>query len=204
MPEKYFFHNPLRNVSFNPFIKVFIISDMFFWGIWSTILPLLSVLVINEIPGTTIQTVTFGYSLYLLGRISGGILSGFRVANASENKKLQAVIFGILIVSLGYLGFAITRNLLMFLLFYTLTGLGIGIASPIRAALFTQHIQKHQETIDWAVLDSLVLSSVAATALVGGFIIQHFGFNALFVIGMCINTFTALPYIFYMKRKKVQ
>ena len=102
-------HYPLS--SLNPVIRIIIISDIFFWSAWYTVLPILSIFFVQEIPGATIDTAAFGFSFYLLARVAASMIGSKFAANARDSRKVFMIIYSILILNLAYVLMAFTRSL---------------------------------------------------------------------------------------------
>ncbi len=189
---------PLSNT--DPMIKTIMFSDLFFWSAWSTILPILSIFTIKEIADATIQTAAVGYSLYLIIRVLGTMLSGILFNKVPEAYRVTIIMAAICILNVSYIGFAFMRTPTMFLLFYSLIGLGVGMAAPIRAALFSKHLDKKHETTEWALLDSIILIGVAICTLIAGLLITNYGFTVLFLSAVIFNCLSIGPYLVYRFR----
>lgn len=185
--------------SVNPVIRIVILSDLLFWSAWSTVLPLLSVFTLSEIPRSSIQSAAAGYSLYIAMRIIGSTISGLLFSRYSPNKKVAVLIVGILMLNVSYVGFAFFKTLTMFYLFYAVIGIGVGLATPIREALFSTHLDKDRETTEWATLESVIFLGIALCALTAGYIISVYGFSLLFLLAAAFNTASAIPYFIYKR-----
>ncbi len=187
----------------DPVVRMIILSDIFFWSAWYTVLPLLSVFAIQEIPGATIETATFGFSIYLVSRVIASMLGSVFSAKTTDGRRVFILIYSILVLNLAYILMAFTRSIVTFYIFYIIIGLGFGLANPIRSALFSMHLDKHKETMEWAVLDSLILLGIAACALIGGMVIKQYGFTVLFLLATIFNFMSIFPYLLYKHRYKI-
>jgi len=183
----------------NPIVKVFIVSETMIWGAMNFILPIFA-LFVTTIPGGNVEIAATVYSVYMLVRVIFELLSGRIFAHISDDKKLFVTILGMGIMSIAYLGFAITSSLIFLYFFYGLLGLGIGVISPVKNSLFSTHLDKNSEATEWGILDAMVFFAIAVASAVGGIIAQSFGFQVLFVLAAAINILGIIPYLFYFQR----
>lgn len=189
--------------SINPVIKIIIISDIFFWSAWYTVLPILSIFFVQEIQGATIDTAAFGFSFYLLARVAASLIGSKFSANASDSRKIFMIIYAILILNIAYVLMAFTRSLGTVYAFYIIVGMGIGLASPVRSALFSTHLDKHKETFEWALSDSVVLVGIAICSIIGAVIIRDYGYTTLFLVATFFNFLSIFPYFAYKHLRKI-
>jgi len=70
------------------------------------------------------------------------------------------------------------------------------MAVPPWAAIFTRHIDKSQENIEWSLESISIGISGATAAALGGWYAQHFGFHYLFLIGGVVAMGGAIVQLF--------
>ena len=67
---------------------------------------------------------------------------------------------------------------------------------PGYTAIFTRHIDKDQEALDWSVRSCLIGIGAGASGALGGIIANRFGFNTLFIcVGIFILLSAFLPFL---------
>lgn len=194
----------LSHLHINPVAKVFFISEAFFWSGWNILLPLISVFALKEITNATIETISFAYSSYLLMRVVGSITSGVILGKLPQSVKNWSIIIGILAINLPYLGFIIFTSIPSMYVFYALTGLLTGLISPLRAAMFSTHMDKHQETKEWGLLDAIVLTTISIAAALSGLLVTHHGYQSVFILSIILNTTSVIPYFYLISHKPIQ
>jgi MFS family permease len=185
----------------DPVVKVFILSEMMLWSAWNGIIPIFALFAVS-LQGGTIETAAFGYSVYLMSRVVFELVSGRMLINAGDLRKFVFSIFGISIVSIAYLGFAFSSTAASVYLYYTIAGLGLGIASPAKNSLFAMHLDAHKEAFEWSIQDALAFFCMAMAAFAGGLVAHQFGFVTLFLLAAMLNLISVLPYILYLQYKK--
>ena len=124
----------------NAVVKAFIISEIFLWSSWNAITPIFAIFAANKIPGGNTEIAASSFSAYLIVRVIFELISGKYLSRSTEARKFTISILGIILISLGYLGFAITNTVTSLFFFYGLIGMGLGIASPAKNSLFSMHL----------------------------------------------------------------
>ncbi len=190
------------NFSFNPTVKAFIVSETLVWSAWNLVTPIFAIFAVNEIPGSNIGIAGSVFSAYLIVRVICELLSGRYLMRSTAGLKFKMSILGIILLSLAYLGFAFSNSLLLLFVFYGLAGIGMGIASPAKASLFSSHIDKRVETVEWGLYDAIVFIGMALAAALGGFIADKYGFRLLFILAAVLNLVGSLPYLMFVQRQK--
>ena len=188
----------------NAVVKAFIISEIFLWSSWNAITPIFAIFAANKIPGGNTEIAASSFSAYLIVRVIFELISGKYLSRSTEARKFTISIFGIILISLGYLGFAITNTVTSLFFFYGLIGMGLGIASPAKNSLFSMHLDKNKEVTEWSMYDGFVFMGMAMSAAIGGFVANRYGFDFLFYLVATTNLLSIIPYILYAKKRKIK
>lgn len=190
-------HRPSRFQP-NPIVQVFIISEILIWSAWNFVVPIFAVFATTKIPGGTLEIAASAYSSHLIGRVISELISGKYLTKATDKKKFIFSIVGISLISIGFIGFAFAKEVYLLYVYYAITGMGIGIASPAKNSLFAMHLDKNKEAAEWSIYDALVFTGTASAAALGGFIATEYGFSVLFMIAAIVNLLGILPYVLYI------
>jgi MFS family permease len=90
-------------------------------------------------------------------------------------------------------------------------GIGAALAIPPWYAIFTRHIDKLQENVEWSLESVAIGISGAGAAALGGIIVQRLGFQYAFILGGLFALFGAAIQIkmfrdlhLYVTRKSVK
>jgi len=172
------------------------------WGSWNFVFPIFAIFVVTEITDATIETAAFGYSIYLLGRVIFELISGQYLSRTNDRKKLLFAMLGIFCLSISFVGFSIAHSVLMLFVFYFLAGMGLGIASPAKNAIFSIHLDKSKESIEWGIADATAFASMALATAFGGFFVHQYGFRPLYLLAAFVNLLSLIPYILVLQMKK--
>lgn len=196
--EQFIGRNP-SHFQINPIVKAFIISEAFLWSSWNFVTPIFAVFVINSIDGGNVQIAGMGFSVYLISRVIFELVSGKYLAHSTDRKKFIVTIFGMVMISAAYLGFAFADSIMSLFIFYGVAGFGLGIASPAKNSVFSIHLDKNKEATEWGIADAVTFIGMALAAAVGGFIAQQYGFSSLFFIAAALNLVGTIPYLLQLK-----
>jgi MFS family permease len=186
----------------NGVVKAFIISEILLWSSWNAIIPIFAIFAATKIPGGNTEIAAGSFSTYLIVRVIFELISGRYLSKSSEMKKFVMSILGIIFISIGYLGFAMARDVFSLFLFYGVIGIGLGIASPAKNSLFSSHLDKDREVTEWSIYDGFVYMGMAMATIIGGFIANGYGFAFLFYVVAVTNLLSIIPYLLYAENKK--
>lgn len=186
----------------NSIVKAFIVSEIFLWSSWNAIIPIFAIFAATQIQGGNTEIAASSFSGYLIVRVVFELISGRYLSKSKEARKFTVSIAGIILISLGYLGFAITKNVVSLFFFYGLIGMGLGVASPAKNSLFSMHLDKNKEVTEWSIYDGFVFMGMAMSAAIGGFVANRYGFAFLFYLVAVTNLISIIPYVLYSKRRK--
>lgn len=185
----------------NPLVKAFIVSEMLVWSAYNFFNPILAIFVITRIKNGMVEFAAIGFSIYLISRVIGEIVSGKIISRYSENKRFLIIIFGLIILSISYFSLAVSETIFFLYLSFIEMGIGMGISSPARMSVFSDHIDKEKEPEEWSVMDATSLIGMALAGALGGFVANKFGFPVLFLTSAVINLLSIIPYLLFIRIK---
>ncbi len=171
---------------------------MFLWSAWNSTAPIFAIFAVTHIPGGNTEVAASAFSTHLIVRVVFELMSGRYLLKTTEEKKFFLTIIGILLVGVSYLGFAFIQSFFSVFFFSGLSGMGFGIASPAKNSLFSTHLDKNKESVEWGIYDATIFIGMALAAVIGGFIANKYGFKPLFIIAAIINILSILPYLLYL------
>lgn len=185
----------------NPVIKAYIISEVLLWSAWNFIAPIAAIFVTTNIKGGNVEVAAASYSIYLTSRVLFELLSGRFLAKTKDRTKFIVSIAGIALMSISYVGFAFSQDIISLGLFYILLGMGLGTASPAKNSLFSMHLDKSQESSEWGIADATAFLGMAIAGVIGGMIAKQYGFQSLFILAALVNILSIIPYYMMLKKK---
>ena len=186
----------------NSIVKAFIVSEIFLWSSWNAFNPIFAIFAVNKIVGGSTEIAASSFSVYLISRVIFDLISGRYLTKSTDRQKFVVSIVGIIFISFGYLGFALTKTILPLFMFYGIIGMGLGIATPAKNSLFSLHIDRNKETAEWSLYDGIVFLGMAMSATIGGFIANNYGFSFLFYLIALTNLLSIIPYALYARKEK--
>ncbi|MEI8338266.1 MAG: MFS transporter [bacterium] len=135
-----------------------------------------------------------GLSLAVFSIASGVLMLSLTVWETSikDKKKLYAAGYFLRAVAFCMYIFVATMNELI--LIQLLLGISIALSNPAFDALFMKHTDKDKEIAEWGGWEGFTAISTGCAALIGGFIIQNYGFGTIFTI-MSLASFSLGLYI---------
>lgn len=171
----------LKNI--NKVVRVLTISDVLMISGFGLIAPIFAIFINDSIRGGTIEVAGIASAVYLIVKSIGQIPAASLVDKIKgEKDDFWAMLIGSLVISvvpLCYLLISTPFQLYVVQFFY---GLAAAIIFPAWMAIFTRHIDKQREGIEWGVYQTLVDIGSAVTASLGGFIAFRYGFDNLFIL----------------------
>lgn len=133
-------------------------------------------------------SLTAAIVVFLFGKLSDSV---------KENELL--VVFGYVLMGIGFLLYAVVDSMAMLLLIQVIIGIGEAMYSPSFDALYSKHLDAEKSGTQWGTWESLNYSSAASGAFIGGVVATNFGFHGLFMIMASLAFFSA-TFIFALKR----
>ena len=198
LKEQFIGRNP-SHFKINPLVEAFILSETFLWSAWYFVIPILAIFVVKNIKGGDIQIAALAFSFYLSVRIIFEIIIGRYLSKKTEEYSFIVTFIGIVLLSASYLGFAFFHTIPSLFLSYAIMGVGLGIASPAKNALFVTHLDKNKEPSEWSIYDAVTFIGMAFSTALGGFIAAQYGFEFLFIFASILSLFSIVPYLLYTR-----
>lgn len=179
----------------NKVIRYLTISDFLIISSFGLIAPIFAVFITDTIVGGTLAVVGIAEAVYLLTKSLCQIpIAGLVDKIKGEKDDFWAMIIGSIgfsIMPLFYLIVNIPLELYIVQFFY---GLFTALALPTWMAIFTRHIDRKHEGMEWGIYQTLVDLGAAAAASIGGFIAYQYGFSNLFIF-VCIFSFIGTAFL---------
>jgi len=181
---------------FNKPLKILLVTNSMILLAGAMFAPIYA-LFVEEIGGSLIDASLAG-GVFALAAGLTTLISGKFSDKIKETELI--VIFGYLIMGVGFLLYSACKSIYFLLFIQVLVGLGEAIYSPAFDAVYSKHLDKKNEGRQWGAWESINYFSLAAGAAVGGLIVTYFSFTALFTIMAAMSFFSAL-YIYQLPRK---
>ncbi len=176
----------------NHVIKTLVLSDLYINAGFSVFAPVFAVFVTKQIQGGDLAVVGFAAAIFQICKSGLQIpIAKYLDKNHGEYDDFYSMVLGttlVAVVPFLYLFATTTSHVYLIQAVY---GIGASFAIPPWYAIFTRHVDKMQENVEWS-LDSIAIGiGAAASAALGGFLAQRFGFEFVFVLGGILAVFGA-------------
>jgi MFS family permease len=125
-------------------------------------------------------------------------ISGRYADKIKENELI--IVLGYSLIAFGYFLYLFVDTIWFLFLIQVIIGFGEAIYSPAFDSVYSKHIDHHKSGLQWGSWETINYFSVAFGAVIGGLLVQQFGFQFIFVIMMLLCSFSAL-YIYFLPRK---
>jgi len=174
--------------------KLLILSDLLIIMAFGLISPILAIFIKEDLIGGSAFAAGLSISIYLFTRAVFGIPFG-RVEDHHAKKRF--LLIGTYLIAIAPLGYYFLNNIYQLYLVQFMYGFGAAMAFPAFGALFIHYMDHGKEAYEWSVYGTVIGLGTAVTALVGGAIVQRFGFNYLFLATfiICMIGSTVLVFI---------
>jgi MFS family permease len=120
-----------------------------------------------------------------------------------EDKKFskeKMVFIGYLILTISNLLYLFVQKALDLYLVQALMGVGVAIINPAWEALYSLALDKGKESSEWGYWNTAIGIAASLAAIIGGFIVTHYGFKLLFIL-MAVFHFTATIVASFLLKK---
>lgn len=169
--------------SVNPIIKILIISDFFVLSAFGLFGPIFAIFINDNIIGGTIEVIGIAEAIFLFSKGALQIpVASYIDKKRGERDDFFALFIGSIIYSLIPVFYLIIDQPWQLFLVQIVYGIATAFTLPSWYALFTRHVDKNHEGIEWGIYRTYTEFGGALAASVGGYLAYHFGFNNLFII----------------------
>ncbi len=175
-------------------VRILIAADFFFNSAFASFAPVLAIFITNQIIGGGAKVAGLAATAYWLTKSIFQLPISHWVDKTRGEKDDFWLLFG------GYFLSAFVPLLYLFAsrpwhlyAIQSVFGILMAAAVPGWYSIFTRHIDKWKISFEWS-LDSVLslgLASAGAAAL-GGYMVEYFGFRALFVVASAATLISAL------------
>ncbi|MFA5048064.1 MAG: MFS transporter [Patescibacteria group bacterium] len=167
----------------NPVIRLITLSDIMILGGYGLISPIFAVFVTYQIRGGSVETAGIAMAIYAIAQSAFQIPVGILIDKIKgERDDFFTLFFGSLVFSIVPLFYLIVHTPMELYIVQFFYGLATATTLPAWYAIFTRHIDKKHEGIEWGAYRTLVDVGGGIAALLGGYIAYHYSFAPLFML----------------------
>ena len=186
--------NPFKTYSLfqnvNPVIRLLIISDiMMLMSRLGLVTPIFAVFITRSISGGNLEVVGISTSIFLLAKSLLQIPASTLIDKIKgERDDFWAMFCGTIMITVAILLYTVINAPWQLYLVQLLYGAAAAFAFPSWMAIFTRHIDRKHEGLEWGLYFTMTDLATAATAAIGGVIAYRYGFTPLFVLACLISS----------------
>lgn len=150
---------------------------------WGLINPILAIFISEQVHGGTVILAGIASTTYLLIKSILQIpIARFIDLKRGEWDDYWVMIMGSLFIAASAFIFIFVTEPWHVIFAQVVGGIGGALSFPSWQAIFTRHIDKREEGLEWSVYFTAVDLGGALSAALGGFIAAYFGYKSLFVV----------------------
>ena len=129
--------------------------------------------------------------------LAAGITTLIAGKFADKNKRDELIVAsGYAVMGLGFLLYIFVNSIWFLFGVQILIGFAEAFYSPAFDALFSKHVTKKKAGREWGAWESMNYFSIAIGAIVGGLVVNAFGFKSVFYIMGTISLISAIFLLF--------
>lgn len=169
-------------LNFNPVIRWLTISDFILASSYGLIAPIFAIFASDYIKGGNVQIAGVAMTIFLLTKSLAQIPAASIIDKIKgEKDDFWVLIIGSILTAIIPLFYILTRTPAQLFLIQFINGIVTAATFPSWMAIFTRHIDKNKEGMEWGIYFTLTDLSSAITGAVGGTLALYFGFNIVFI-----------------------
>lgn len=183
----------------NRTLKLLILSDVFVFGGWGLISPILAIFINDHLIGGSIQAAGIASTIFLVVQ---GTLQVLFAKIFNPKDRLWMVILGTAFIAIVPFFFIFATNVWHLYIAQLIHGIGAGFAYPSWSSLFTSNLEKGKRGFQYSVYSSSVAFVTAITAYFGAVVAEAFSFELVFIITGIIAV-SGLLFLFGLQKKEL-
>ncbi len=189
----------MSKFSINKVVRTLIQTDLVFVSAFGLVSPVFAIFITKQIQGGSVEVVGFAAAIYwILKAILQIPIGKFLDKYKGERDDIYFLVLGYIlaaIVPLGYMFSFLPWHIYVLQAIYSI---GMAMAIPAWAGIFTRHIDGGKEAFEWSLESSGLSLGSGITGAVGGILVAKFGFNMVFIIVSVLAFIGALlPLLIY-------
>ncbi len=168
----------------NHVIRTLVLSDFFINAGFAVFAPVFAIYVTKQIDGGSLHVVGFAASIFQIFKSGLQIpIAKYLDKNHGEYDDYYSMVLGTSLVAAVPFLYLFASTSLHIYMIQAVYGIGAAFAIPPWYAIFSRHLDKMRENIEWS-MDSIAIGIAAASAsALGGLFAENFGFNFVFIVG---------------------
>lgn len=176
------------NSKINKIVLYLTYSDILLISSWGLISPIIAVFYTDYIPGGNLVTAGIASTIFFITRSLLQIpVAKYIDTIKGDNDNYKATLIGTFIVAIIPFLYMFVSSVTQLYLIEILYGIGSAVSTTGWLTIFTKHLDKDREGLEWSFYNTTTDLGSALTASIGGFIAYRMGFTNLFFVVGIIN-----------------
>lgn len=185
------------NKLINKIVGVLVTSDFFLNLGWGLLSPIFAIFILDNITaGDSVKAVEvagFAALFYWITKSFIEIPIGYVLDKMpGEKDDYWAMTIGLFVVAFVPLGYLISTEPWHIYIFQVMHAVGMAMALPSWLAIFTRHIDKGKEALEWGIESTSIGAGAGIAGGFGGLIAAAFGFKMVFILVSGLTFFSAI------------
>ena len=190
----------IKQLNVNPIVRTLILSDFLIWSASNLISPIFAIFVVTQIPGAGVLEVGIATTIFMLLKSSFQIpVSLYIDRSKSENDDFYTMLVGSVLAGFVYFFYPSITTVTQLYLVQAVSAIIGALAFPGWMSIFTRHVDKDKTAYEWSLEELLTGVGMAATATLGGYAAEIYGFASLFYIIGVVTIIGGLTLLFVKK-----
>jgi len=187
----------------NKIIKIMVASDFVLNLGWGLLGPVFAIFIVQNITtGNSAEAAKVaGFATFCYWAVKSALqipISMHLDKNSGEKDDFWFMVAGMFIagfIPIGYLFSYASWHIYVLQIIYAV---GMAMAIPPWLAIFTRHIDKGKEALEWGAESTFLGAGAGIAGGIGGLVVATFGFATLFIFVSCF-TFLAVALLLFIK-----
>lgn len=184
-------------------VRTLVLSDFLINSGFSIFAPILAVFITRQINGGSLEVVGFAVAIGQAFKVGIQIpVARILDRNHGEYDDFLSLFTGSLLIAMVPFLYYFATEVTHLYIIQAIYGTGAALAVPPWYAIFTRHIDRFKENMEWSMESVAIGISGAGAAALGGFLAQRLGFHTIFLIGGILAVIGATVEIFIFRDLK--
>jgi len=185
-----------KKTNFNKALKALIFISGIFMFAYAMLMPIFAIFV--EKIGGSVTTASNSWAIFWL--VAGILTFVMGKLESKMDETELAIVWSQYIICIAYILYYFTTTTSMLYIVMIILGIGNAIFWPAFHSVYTKHVDEKNSTWQWSFYDGMAYIIPAIGAALGGFLVNLYGFNLIFII-MAILTFLNATFILFLPKK---
>lgn len=186
----------LPHLKLNRSLRILIMTNTILVFVFGLFVPFYAIFIENM--GGNVATAGLTWALFMI--VAGVLTLLFSRWEMQVKEQELLLATGYIIRGVVFLSYAFMTSFSQLIITQVLWGIGMALGAPAFDSLYSSHTDKEDGIQQWGSWEGIAAIASGLAALVGGVLIQEFGFTAIF-LSMAIICFLLGVYIWLLPRE---